>query len=358
MHMMPDSMKARILVMDDQELNIDVLARILARAGYSDVRGLTDPTHFMRVFLDYAPDLVLLDLHMPGRDGFAILEDLAPFLKSGYLPVLMLTGDTSNDAKRGALSLGAKDFLAKPFDGTEVLLRIRNLLETRSLYLSLQRQNEELEARVRERTQALDLSRSEVLERLAGAAEFRDDETSRHTERVGELSGRIATVLGFDVDYAEMIRFAARLHDIGKIGIPDAILLKPGKLTAEEFAVMSSHTVIGARILSGGSSQVVTLAERIALSHHERWDGTGYPHQLCGEQIPIEARIVAAADVLDALSSARPYRAAWPRKAVLWYIEQGSGAHFDPLVVDALRHSVALEPLTDSDPPSGALAVA
>ena len=336
MSAMTERTRARILIMDDQELNIDVLGRILERADYRNVRSITDPVNFMSTFLEFAPDLVLLDLHMPVRDGFAILGDLAPHLRSGFLPVLILTGDASAESKRSALSLGAKDFLAKPFDPAEVLLRIQNLLETRSLYLSLQGTNLELEARVLERTRALDKSQSEVLERLAGAAEFRDGETSRHTERVGEISGRLAGVLGFDREYAEMIRFAARLHDIGKIGIPDSILLKAGKLTAEEFKVMASHTVIGARILSGGSSEVVTLAEKIALSHHEKWDGSGYPHRLYGEQIPIEARIVSVADVLDALSYSRPYRDAWMRESVLAFLENESGSHFDPRIVAAL----------------------
>lgn len=327
---------ARILIMDDQELNVDLLTRILERAGFTSFKSLTDPELFMQAFLEYAPDLVLLDLHMPSRDGFEILKDLAPHLSDTFLPVLMLTGDASAQAKKGALSLGAKDFLAKPFDDGEVLLRIHNLLETRSLYLSLQTHNAELEARVLQRTRELEQSQGEVLERLAGAAEFRDGDTSRHTERVGEISGQIARALGFDSEYAEMIRFAARLHDIGKVGIPDSILLKPHKLTPEEFAVMASHTVIGARILSGGSSGVVALAEQIALSHHERWDGAGYPHRLKGEAIPIEARIVSVADVLDALSHPRPYRAEWPRSSILSLIRKNAGTHFDPAVVAAL----------------------
>jgi putative two-component system response regulator len=291
---------------------------------------------------------------MPGRDGFSILKEMQPLLRDGYLPVLMLTGDDSAEAKRGALSLGAKDFLAKPFDATEVLLRIRNLLETRALYRSLQGQNDELEERVHDRTRELERSQSEVLERLAGAAEFRDGETSRHTERVGELAGRIATMLGFSAEHSEMIRFAARLHDIGKIGIPDGILLKPGGLTQQEFSVMITHTTIGARILSGGSSDVVNLAESIALSHHERWDGAGYPHKLQGEEIPIEARIVAVADVLDALSHSRPYRDAWPIESVLAFIAKGSGTQFDPLAVDALMRSISEASL----PGSKGLAVA
>ena len=334
---------ARILVIDDQELNIDVLTRILDRAGFTNFKSLTDPERFMQVFEEYSPDLVLLDLHMPRRDGFQILKDLAPHLSETFLPVLILTGDASGESKKTALSLGAKDFLSKPFDPDEVLLRIHNLLETRSLYHSLQIHNTELESRVRERTRELEMSQGEVLERLASAAEFRDGETSRHTERVGEISGQIARALGFSEDYANMIRFAGRLHDIGKIGIPDSILLKPGKLSPEEFAVMASHTAIGARILSGGSSEVVMLAERIAMSHHEKWDGTGYPHRLKGDAIPIEARIVSVADVLDALSHPRPYRAEWPRSSVLSLIQRGSGLHFDPAMVKALFSVLAIE---------------
>jgi putative two-component system response regulator len=334
---------ARILVIDDQELNIDVLTRILERAGFTNFRTLTDPEQFMSVFADYSPDLVLLDLHMPKRDGFEILKELGDHLTETFLPVLILTGDASPEAKKGALSLGAKDFLAKPFDPGEVLLRIHNLLETRSLYLSLQNHNAELEVRVHERTRELEQSQGEVLERLAAAAEFRDGETSRHTERVGEISEKIARSLGFPDHYCDMLRFAARLHDIGKIGIPDSILLKPTKLTPQEFAVMASHTVIGARILSGGSSDVVMLAERIALSHHERWDGAGYPHRLKGEAIPIEARIVSVADVVDALSFARPYRPEWPRHSVLMHIKRSSGTHFDPAVVAALFSALEIE---------------
>jgi len=334
---------ARILVLDDQELNIDVLTRILERAGFTNFRTLTDPEQFMSVFTEYSPDLVLLDLHMPQRDGFEILKELAPHLTDTFLPVLILTGDASPEAKKGALSLGAKDFLAKPFDPGEVLLRIHNLLETRSLYHSLENQNAELEDRVRERTRELEQSQGEVLERLAAAAEFRDGETSRHTERVGEISEKIARAMGFPDHYCEMLRFAGRLHDIGKIGIPDSILLKPTKLTPQEFAVMASHTVIGARILSGGSSDVVMLAERIALSHHERWDGAGYPHRLKGEAIPIEARIVSVADVHDALSFARPYRPEWPRHSVLTHIKRSAGTHFDPAVVAGLFSALEIE---------------
>ncbi len=328
---------ARILIVEDEEPNVRLLERILGGAGFTDVRSTTDPFRVSELYVEHQPDLVLLDLRMPGRDGFAVLEDLAALAADErYLPVLILTGDASAGVKVRALSLGAKDFLAKPFDVEEVLLRIRNLLETRSLYRSLEEQNAALECRVRERTRALEETELEVLERLSAAAEFRDDDTGQHTQRVGELAARLAGAIGLPAAQVELIRLAAPLHDVGKIGVPDSVLLKPGKLTPAEFEVMKAHTLVGARLLSGGRSALVTMAERVARSHHERWDGLGYPDGLSGEQIPIEARIVAVVDVLDALSHARPYREAWPMAKVLDLIRAGRGTHFDPTLADAL----------------------
>jgi len=328
--------RARILVVDDEETNVRLLQRILARAGYDNVQSTIDPTGVAVLYAEYQPDLILLDLHMPGRDGFAVLEDLAPYLAGGgYVPVLMVTGDGSAEAKRRALALGAKDFVAKPFDAAEVLLRIRNLLETRRLYSLLTHQNSVLESKVQERTRDLEESQAEVLERLANAGEFRDDETGRHAHRVGELAARLALALGLPARQVELVRRAAPLHDVGKIGVPDSILLKTGRLTPGEFDVMKTHTVVGAALLSGGRSELVTLAQRIARSHHERWDGTGYPDGLAGEAIPLEARLVAVADVVDALSHDRPYRPAWPMDAVLAELRRGCGTQFDPAVVDA-----------------------
>jgi putative two-component system response regulator len=355
---------ARILVVDDEEQNVRVLERILERAGFTDVRSTTDPFRVPSLYATFQPDLVLLDLHMPKRDGFGVLEDLAPFIANErYLPVLMLTGDPSADAKLRALRLGAKDFLTKPFDFDEVLLRIRNLLETRFVYQSIAEQNAELERRVRERTRALEEAELEVLDRLAAAAEYRDDDTGQHTKRVGELAARLATVVGLPVEQVDLLRRAAPLHDVGKIGIPDSVLLKPGKLSPAEFEIMKTHALIGARLLSGGRSALVQMAERIARSHHERWDGKGYPDGLAGEDIPIEARIVSVVDVIDALSHARPYREAWPIERVLDLIRGGRGAHFDPALVDALlgdafasyfhRLSVGLG-ARRNPPPSGA----
>lgn len=335
-----DLSSARILIVDDEESNLRLLRRILERGGYNNVVGVTSGSNIDRLVKDVDPHLVLLDLHMPPPDGFAILETLRERISGpSLLCVLVLTGDLSPESKRRALQLGARDFLNKPFDATEAMLRIRNLLETKFLYRRLEEQNGQLERRVDERTSELQQSQNEILERLARTAEIRDDETGRHTHRVGVLSGAIAHALGLGDQFVELIVRAAPLHDVGKIGIPDAILLKPGSLTDAETQVMRSHTVIGARILSGGKSEVMQMAEKIALSHHERWDSDGYPHGLFGTEIPIEARIVTVADCVDALTHNRPYRMSWPLVKALDEIERCSGSHFDPDVVAALMSS-------------------
>jgi len=328
---------ARILVVDDEEPNLRLIRRILENDGYENVRTISDGSAVARMVVEFQPDLILLDLHMPPPDGFALLRALGPRITGpDKTHVLVLTGDSSAESRRAALSLGASDFLAKPFDGAEALLRIRNLLETRLLYRALKNQNAMLETRVSERTNELQRSQIEILERLARAAEIRDDETGRHTQRVGDMAAALAAALGLEPSTVDLIRRAAPLHDIGKIGIPDSVLLKPGMLTEEEAALMRTHTIIGSRILSGGRSDLMVMAERIAMSHHECWDGAGYPHRISGEDIPIEARIVAVVDCVDALTHNRPYRTAWGIEATLDELRRSAGSHFDANVVDAL----------------------
>jgi putative two-component system response regulator len=231
--------------------------------------------------------------------------------------------------------------LAKPFDHAEVLLRIRNLLQTRLLSQEQQRQNAELELRVRDRTRELDESRLEILVRLARAAEYRDDATGQHAHRVGDLSAAIARQMGWSDDDVELLRRAALLHDIGKIGISDEILLKPGRYTPEEFERMKSHTVIGADLLSGSRSAVLQLGEVVARTHHERWDGSGYGAGVHGDAIPMAGRIVAVADVFDALTTARPYKPGWTVEDAVAEIRVQRGRHFDPQVVDAYFTTLA-----------------
>ena len=326
----------RILIVDDQEANVRLLERILESGGYSDAVGITDSRTVLSIYLETQPDLILLDLMMPHLDGFGVMAQLLAHIPAGtYVPILVLTADISAEAKQRALSVGAKDFLTKPFDVAEVLLRIRNLLETRFLYTQLQGQNQVLDTRVRERTRQLDEAQIEILERLALAAEYRDDVTGQHTQRVGRNSALLARALGLPDDQVELLRRAAPLHDIGKIGIPDLILLRPGRLTREEFEVMKTHTAIGARILSGSHFPLLQLADEIARTHHERWDGSGYPTGAAGDAIPLSGRIVAAADVFDALTHERAYKPAWSVEEALSEIRSQQGQQFDPSVVDA-----------------------
>jgi putative two-component system response regulator len=327
---------ARILVVDDEPANVRMLELLLSRVGYEQLFWTTDPRKVLEMHEAISPDLVLLDLHMPHVDGFELLGLLsARNLPGEYRPILVLTADATEKARERALSTGAHDFLTKPLQRTEVLLRIHNLLSTRFLHRRLQRHNEELDEKVRERTRELEEAQLEILARLTLAAEFRDDETGQHTRRVGENAARIAAQLALPESEVELIRGAAPLHDVGKIAIPDAILLKPGPLSIEERTVMRSHTEIGARMLAGGRSDLLRLAEKVALSHHERWDGKGYPRGLRGPEIPLAARIVAIADFFDALMHDRPYREAWSPDRVFEEIRRETGAHFDPRVVDA-----------------------
>lgn len=326
---------AHILIVDDQPSNVLLLQRLLQREGYDRLTTTTEPLQVVRLYLETQPDLILLDLLMPDLDGYAILEQLQTLASEEYLPVLVLTADISPTAKQRALSMGAMDFLNKPFDADEVLLRIRNLLMTRLLHLQLRDQNQTLEQRVREQTAHLQEAQLETLARLARAAEYRDDQTGLHTQRVGRMAALLAQAAGQSEDYVELIRRAAPLHDVGKIGIPDAILLKPAKLTAEEFERVKTHAQIGANILSGSSNRLLQLAEEIALSHHERWDGSGYPHGLEGNAIPLSGRIVAVADVFDALTDERPYKRAWTSQAAIAEIVRLSGRQFDPQIIAA-----------------------
>jgi putative two-component system response regulator len=327
----------RILIVEDESANVELLKRVLRRAGFTNLFATLDPREAVPLFRECAPDLVLLDLWMPHLDGFEVLARLRAEVDAAtYLPVLVVSADMTPEAKSRALSQGAKDFLLKPYDLVEVLLRIRNLLETRLLYRELQRQNEVLEQRVRERTRELEEAQIEVIDRLARAAEYRDQTTGQHTRRVGELSALLAQTLGVDAGIVELIRKAAPLHDVGKISLSDAILLKPGRLSPAEIAINRSHTVLGAELLSGGHFPLMRMAEEIALTHHERWDGKGYPRGLEGEEIPLTGRIVAVADVFDALIHARPYKPAWSVEEAANEIASQSGRQFDPRVADAL----------------------
>jgi putative two-component system response regulator len=332
---------ARILIVDDEPANLEFLRHVLEGQGYAELYDATDARDAADRLDEIAPDVIILDLMMPGFDGFQFMERVKEWLPHDvYVPLLVVTADTAADTRRRALAAGASDFLTKPLSPAEVRLRVRNLVRTRFLHGQLRDQNASLERRVSERTSELEEARQEILDRLARAAEFRDDDTGQHTQRVGWLSARLAQVFGLAEDRVDLTRKAAPLHDIGKIGIPDAILLKEGRLTPEERSVMEAHTSIGARILSGSRYPLLQFAEEIALSHHERWDGGGYPNGLRGEEIPLSGRIVAAADVFDSLTHVRPYKPAWTVQETIREIKAEAGRHFDPQVVEALLRIV------------------
>jgi putative two-component system response regulator len=332
----------RILVADDYPANSEYMCEVLKGAGYRDVSATSQAREVPALCAEtLRPDLLILDLNMPGLSGYEVLEEIRPMITGPpYLAVIVITGETSRDAKRRSLSLGAEDLLTKPVDGPEMLLRVGNLLRSHRLRHGLN----EL---VKERTAELEHSRLETLQCLAAAAEYRDDETGRHTQRVGNTAALIAAELGLDKHTVELIRLAAPLHDVGKIGVPDSILLKPGALTDSEFLTIRRHVEIGAEILAHGSSPELQLAHEIALYHHERWDGTGYGHGLTGAQTPITARITAVADAFDAITHARPYKEPWPLDRALHEMASQRALQFDPDVLDAfmrLDHGTLTEP--------------
>jgi putative two-component system response regulator len=345
-----DNKGARILIVDDEAANVMLLEHILESDGYTNFESVSDPRQVLPRFLAQQPDLILLDVRMPHLDGFAVMDQLRHRIaETLFLPIVILTADVTSDTKQAALEAGASDFLTKPIDVTEVLLRIKNLLRTRTLHVQVQNQNAALEDRVRERTRELLEAQAEILhnaselreaqietlQRLALASEYRDDDTGQHVHRVSSNSAMIARALGMEEEKVELIRKAAPLHDVGKIGIPDNVLLKPGKLTPEEWNQMKTHTLIGAGILRGSRFPLLQMAEEIALTHHEKWDGTGYSPGLKEEAIPLAGRIVAVADVFDALTHERPYKKAWPVSEAVQEIVAQKGRHFDPKVVDA-----------------------
>jgi len=330
-----DFLDARILAIDDCEENVTLILRILNFAGYFNVRIMTDSQEAMDMLHQELPDIILLDLQMPQPDGFAILKKLSEISSpTSFTPVLVFTADATPETRKRALDSGASDFLTKPGDPVEILLRVRNFLQARRYHLELIDRAKTLEHEVAQRTAELVSAREEALRVLSKVAEARDDATGEHTSRVGELSAQISKSLEKSQEFIQSIRLAAPLHDLGKISLPDKILLKPGKLDEDELVAMRKHTQVGAEMLSGVESPMMKLALEIAVSHHEKWDGTGYPRGLKGEEIPLAARIVAVADVYDALTHERPYKAAWSHEDAVTEIVSQSGKHFDPEIVD------------------------
>lgn len=349
-----DLSDATIVVVDDQPANVLLLERILSGSGFTNVHSTTDPRAVEELVRSTKADLLLLDLQMPHLDGFEVMRRLETVPEAEGMPIVILTADITTEARHASLGMGASDFLTKPLDAIEVMLRVKNLLETRFLQLQLKEHNELLEVRVRERTEDLwasvrrleraeyDLliSQEETIRKLSIAAEFRDDETARHIVRMSHYCGFLARQAGFDVEAARAIRTASQMHDVGKIGTPDSILLKPGKLTPEERATMERHAEDGWKILQGSESELLQLAATIALTHHERVDGSGYPRGLRGEDIPQTGRIAAIVDVFDALSTDRVYRPAFPLPDVWRMMREGRGTQFDADLLDLFLDSM------------------
>ena len=332
---------ARFLIVDDEPQNISILTQMLQEWQATNIVSTTDPHETCWLLQSFQPDIILLDLMMPHLNGFDVMEQLQPLIAADdFLPILVLTADTTDQAKRRALRVGAADFLTKPFDAVELSLRIHNLVSRRVLHRRLSAQNQDLDCQVQERTEQLAQAEIDTATCLATAAEYRDDDTGQHTQRVGDMASQLARALGWDETEIELLRRAAPLHDVGKIGIPDHILLKPDKLTPTEFEVIRTHTTIGAAILSQHHTHLLQLAATIALTHHERWDGKGYPRGLAGEEIPLSGRLVAVADVFDALTHERPYKKAWSREDAIAEILKQSGTQFDPAVVCAFEKLV------------------
>lgn len=327
-----------LLLIDDNNENLELLRKTLEWSGFQNVHCCRSAVDGLRAVADLDPHLIILDLRMPVMDGFEFLEAIQTReAKHGFLPILVFTADLTPAARTRALALGASDFLVKPGDPIEIKLRVRNFLRSRQLYGLLEKQNEQLESTVRDRTKHLEIARRESITLLARASEYRDDETGHHSQRVGEVSAAIAAELGLSPDMVEAIHLVAPLHDIGKISVPDQILHKPGPLTDAEFEIMKGHVSAGGALLAKKTSPLLRLAREIVLYHHERWDGSGYLAGLAGNDIPIAARIVSVADTFDAITNDRPYRKARSAAEALAEIASSAGTQFDPNVVNALR---------------------
>ncbi len=324
---------ASVLIVDDQPVNIQLLKMLLREVGYRNVVTTTDPREALGLYKQHKPDIVLLDLQMPHLDGFGVMAQLREVEPLGVPPILVLTADMDPETRYRALRSGARDFLNKPFDQVETASRIQNLIEMRFLHKRLADSNRLLEQRVRDRTADVRRTQLEVIHRLGRAAEYKDNETGYHIIRMSLYCGALARAIGIPEAEVEVLQEASPMHDVGKIGIPDRILLKPGKLNAEEWEVMQKHAEIGADLLSGSDSPLIQMAQNIAWTHHEKWDGKGYPRGLAAEDIPLAGRIGAICDVFDALTSERPYKHAWTIEDAMAELQRGAGSHFDPTLV-------------------------
>ena len=330
-----------ILVVDDEDRNLRVMDAMLVPLGY-EVLLASEGEEALQKARELSPDVILLDVMMPRIDGFEVARRLKEEEETRIIPIVMVTALSEVEDRVKALEVGADDFLTKPVDKTELRARVGSLLKVKAYNDHMRNYQKELEAAVAKRTEELrqafqkvKAASLETIYRLARAAEYKDEDTGAHILRMSHYSAAVARKLGLSEGDVEAILYAAPMHDIGKIGIPDRVLQKPAKLDQDEWEIMKQHTVIGGRILSGSSAEFIKLGETIALTHHEKWDGSGYPNSLKGEEIPIAGRITAIADVFDALTSRRPYKEPFSIEKSFSIIREGKGSHFDPQVVNA-----------------------
>ena len=331
-----ETLNAKILVVDDEAANVLVLRKMLESRGYVNIVTTQDPTQTLKLYKEHESDLILLDINMPVMDGYEVMKHLCEECNNVLPPILVLSAQHTQSFRQRALDNGALDYVTKPFNAEELLSRVHNLLSVEMANKYMRLQNEILEQKVQERTNDLHNTRLQVVRRLGLAAEYRDNETGLHIIRMSKMAVVIAQAAGLDEKECDLLLNAAPMHDIGKIGIADHILLKPGKFEPEEWKEMQTHAQIGANILSGDDSDLMRMAHDIALTHHEKWDGNGYPNGLKGDEIPLVGRITAIADVFDALTSVRPYKKAWTVEDAVKLIKDESGKHFEPRLVDIM----------------------
>ncbi len=326
--------EATILVVDDEPFNLTLIDKMLSADGYQNILTTEDPREVMGIYESAQIDLLLLDVNMPHVDGFEVIEALKEKFGDQLSPILVLTAQSLQEFRIKALQTGARDYVTKPFDRYELIARVRNLLELQLTNRHLHEQNGALESGIQARTKELRDTQEQLVRRLIEVVEFRDTGSSIHMHCVSHISALLGRSIGLSDNDVDLLFRASQLHDLGKIGIPEVVQTKPGPLDDQEWELMKTHTQIGADILVGKESDFMVAAHEIALNHHEKWDGSGYPCGLSGEQIPILAQLVGIADVFDSLVSKRSYRYAWPVEKAVEYIKTQSGKHFQPELVE------------------------